>query len=143
MGDDLEHLMMEGDLLEVGLDETIHMWAILQIQRPLLKENCRVMSAEYRRQLIKDRKKRRKRKSEDVKPVQCLKVVSTNNGAKISSNNTTTYNSTSIARMVVKKVKGNGRAKLEEKDISQGIQNSDDEQDEDDCSARPCQKPLG
>ena len=40
---DLETLAMEGDLLEVGLDETVHIWAILQIQRPLLKEQCRVM----------------------------------------------------------------------------------------------------
>ena len=41
--DNLEQLMMEGDLLEVGLDEAIHIWAILQIQRPLLKEECMIM----------------------------------------------------------------------------------------------------
>lgn len=39
----LEQLMLEGDLLEVGLDEAFHIWAILQIQQPLAKEDCMIM----------------------------------------------------------------------------------------------------
>lgn len=41
--DQLEELMYEGELLEVCLDEVPHIWAILQIQNPLMKENCMVM----------------------------------------------------------------------------------------------------
>ena len=41
--DELEDLGVEGELIEVGLDETVHIWAILQIQRPLLKDQCKVM----------------------------------------------------------------------------------------------------
>ena len=41
--DQLEELMFEGELLEVGLDEVQQIWAILQIQRPLSKDACNVM----------------------------------------------------------------------------------------------------
>ena len=41
--DQMEELMFEGELLEVGLDEVQQIWAILQIQRPLTKDACNVM----------------------------------------------------------------------------------------------------
>lgn len=44
--DQLEELMFEGELLEVGLDEVQQIWAILQIQRPLSKDACNVMVRE-------------------------------------------------------------------------------------------------
>lgn len=31
---ELEELMLEGDLLEVSLDETVHIWRILQATKP-------------------------------------------------------------------------------------------------------------
>jgi histone demethylase JARID1 len=34
----LEELMMEGDLLEVSLDETQHIWRILQATKPRQEE---------------------------------------------------------------------------------------------------------
>ena len=40
---DVENLLMEGDLLEVTLDETQQLWAVLQSERPLLPEHCRIM----------------------------------------------------------------------------------------------------
>ena len=54
--DRLEELMFEGDLLEVGLDEVPIMWALLQIQRPLLKEDVQIMvciSKQLRPELLK------------------------------------------------------------------------------------------
>jgi len=41
--DQLEDLVFEGELLEVGLDEVQQLWAILQIQRPMSKEACNIM----------------------------------------------------------------------------------------------------
>ena len=41
------HFSFEGELLEVGLDEVQQIWAILQIQRPMLKEMCNVMVINY------------------------------------------------------------------------------------------------
>lgn len=40
---EMETLMYEGDLLEVGLDEVSTLWALLQIQKPLKKEDCKIM----------------------------------------------------------------------------------------------------
>ena len=45
--DQLEELMFEGELLEVGLDEVQQIWAILQIQRPLSKDACNVMVRDF------------------------------------------------------------------------------------------------
>jgi [histone H3]-trimethyl-L-lysine4 demethylase len=36
----LENLMMEGDLLEVSLDETHHIWRILHASAPTHKQLC-------------------------------------------------------------------------------------------------------
>ena len=40
---ELEMLVVEGDLLEVALDEAPQIWAILQAQNPLEKEHCKIM----------------------------------------------------------------------------------------------------
>ena len=39
----LEELLMEGDLLEISLDESQQLWAVLQSQKPLLPEDCKIM----------------------------------------------------------------------------------------------------
>lgn len=41
--DGIENLLMEGDLLEVAMDETQQLWMLLQSQRPLLPEDCKIM----------------------------------------------------------------------------------------------------
>ena len=46
----LEILMMEGDLLEVSLDETQHIWRILQACKPRTEE--RLLEFEVRRGLF-------------------------------------------------------------------------------------------
>ena len=38
-----EKLLMEGDLLEVTMDETKQLWMILQNERPILPEHCKIM----------------------------------------------------------------------------------------------------
>ena len=45
--DELELLLYEGSVLEVGLDEVQIIWAILQIQNPLLKEDCMIMVTRF------------------------------------------------------------------------------------------------
>lgn len=37
---ELEELMLEGDLLEVSLDETVHIWRILQATKPKPEKKC-------------------------------------------------------------------------------------------------------
>ena len=44
---DVENLLMEGDLLEVTLDETQQLWTVLQSERPLLLEHCKIMVSTY------------------------------------------------------------------------------------------------
>ncbi|XP_047123479.1 lysine-specific demethylase 5A isoform X1 [Hydra vulgaris] len=125
---ELDVLLYEGSILEVGLDEVEVIWAILQIQRPLLKEECMIMNAEYRRNLAKKLKKQRKRKSDDSK--QTVKAVT---------------NLSIVDGAAVKKLKDIvSRRKKNEKLIKIRFPiNIDKDEDEDDCSAKPCLKPLG
>lgn len=50
--DEIEMLACEGESLEVCLDEVSIFWAILQIQRPLIKEDCLIMVGGCRHLLI-------------------------------------------------------------------------------------------
>lgn len=40
---EIENLLMEGDLLEVTMDETQQLWMLLQKERPLLPVDCKIM----------------------------------------------------------------------------------------------------
>uniref|UniRef100_A0A3B4BQ12 [histone H3]-trimethyl-L-lysine(4) demethylase n=1 Tax=Pygocentrus nattereri TaxID=42514 RepID=A0A3B4BQ12_PYGNA len=64
----LEELMMEGDLLEVSLDETQHIWRILQATHPPSEERfLQVMEALLEKPMklkVKDVEKKKKRKLE-------------------------------------------------------------------------------
>uniref|UniRef100_A0A672KPL6 Lysine-specific demethylase 5A n=1 Tax=Sinocyclocheilus grahami TaxID=75366 RepID=A0A672KPL6_SINGR len=66
----LEELMMEGDLLEVSLDETQHIWRILQATHPPSEDKfLQVMEVRYLKQLAKrlaKEEKERKRKEKAV-----------------------------------------------------------------------------
>lgn len=66
----LEILMMEGDLLEVSLDETQHIWRILQATHPPSEERFLQVESEYTllekpmKLKVKEMEKKRKRKLE-------------------------------------------------------------------------------
>jgi len=48
----LENLMMEGDLLEVSLDETHHIWRILHASAPTHKQLCYDVSLQLTKEFI-------------------------------------------------------------------------------------------
>ncbi|XP_076860921.1 lysine-specific demethylase 5A isoform X2 [Brachyhypopomus gauderio] len=75
----LEGLMMEGDLLEVSLDETQHIWRILQATHPPSEERfLQVMESEEpllekpMKLKVKDAERKRKRKLERAEQQQLL-----------------------------------------------------------------------
>ena len=45
--DTVEELLMEGDILEVTMDETQQLWSVVQNQRPFLAKDCRIMVCLY------------------------------------------------------------------------------------------------
>jgi len=144
--DQLEELMFEGELLEVGLDEVQQIWAILQIQRPLSKDTCNVMNADYRRKLVKDRKKARKRKLEEAKSAQqaALKAAQEAKQAAAAAKQAAAADAASAA----KKMREEAKVKIKQEVITDVVEDvskdgGGESQDEDDCSAKPCKKPLG
>ncbi|XP_076331157.1 lysine-specific demethylase 5A-like isoform X4 [Tachypleus tridentatus] len=77
----LEELMMEGDLLEVSLDETQHIWRILQATKPARDplglgffSDVENLQAETLGKPEKDKKKLKKRKLEDGKSIEKSKA---------------------------------------------------------------------
>ncbi|KDR13965.1 hypothetical protein L798_11923, partial [Zootermopsis nevadensis] len=70
----LEELMMEGDLLEVSLDETQHIWRILQATKPRQEEKFpdfeelehEILQSKMEKQKLKDRRKAKKRTQEEI-----------------------------------------------------------------------------
>lgn len=137
--DQLEMLMFEGDILEVGLDEVLQIWAILQIQRPFLKDDCMIMNAEYRRKIIKDRKRQKKRKHEEISKPTSLPT----SAVKPASASPAILNILK-EKQLSKKLKEESTTVVKKENTSATpVIVDDDDVDEDDCSARPCHKPLG
>jgi len=141
--DEIEMLACEGESLEVCLDEVSIFWAILQIQRPLIKEHCLIMNSDYRRRLVKERKKQRTTKRKiDTKPIVSPVIPPTAVHTKINA----TVAAKSMKKVKLEEMKQPKPALLEVKkeEIDDDEQSKDDDDnDDEDCSARPCCKPLG
>ncbi|XP_052282476.1 lysine-specific demethylase 5A-like isoform X2 [Dreissena polymorpha] len=70
----LEILMMEGDLLEVSLDETQHIWRILQACQPRTEENKVVEFDEYDSKMGYDGERIKIKKERDPEKKKLLKM---------------------------------------------------------------------
>ncbi|XP_040580156.1 lysine-specific demethylase 5A [Lepeophtheirus salmonis] len=113
----LESLMIEGDLLEVSLDETQHIWRILQSLEPRRSKNLPDLDdLETELENAREAKCRAKKKR---------KITEEENGNGIDS---------SIKKGKKDKIKSE----------SDDENDDDDEEEEEDCSAKPrCLKPTG
>ncbi|XP_065066766.1 lysine-specific demethylase 5A-like isoform X2 [Rhopilema esculentum] len=125
----IEELLMEGDLLEVTMDETQHLWMILNSQRPLLLEDCKVMDHEYRRMLTKSNKKKKRKIEESTQ----RPIISS--GLK---KDTKEVPKKKVKKLAATTTKGDTEAK--DVDV---VETEDVEDSDEDCAAKPCRQPTG
>lgn len=124
----LEDLLMEGDVLEISLDETLHLWKLLQASRDPNKEPVLIDFDALNKNL--DTKKGRKRNSDEteLKKIKQLKTESEK-------------------RQTKRKPKDNAKRRNEgsaRKGRSRRTQCSSDEEDIDEkCAATSCLLPTG
>lgn len=131
----LIELLMEGDLLEVTLDETAHLWKLLQALRNPDKDAVLIdLDAEASTTPVKKGRKRRSEESEAAKkPSKSVKI---NLSGKKKPN-----------RKIGKKDKL-PRRKKEDKPMTKKVntpsgENDSDSDEEDPCAASSCQRPTG
>ncbi|XP_025835612.1 lysine-specific demethylase lid isoform X1 [Agrilus planipennis] len=117
----IEELLLEGDLLEVSLDETFHLWKILQVSRDLDKEPILV---DLDVQLKVPSKRGRKRRSDETE-IKKLKQLKAN---------------------LTKKLKGKDQGSRKRvTGRKSGNKNSEEESDDEEekCAATSCLLPTG
>ncbi|CAG9816933.1 unnamed protein product [Phaedon cochleariae] len=129
----LEELLLEGDLLEVYLDETFALWKLLQASRDPEREPILI---DFDAHLKTTPKKRgRKRLSEEIDSIKKItKTIKVEPEKKIRGRKIkTTKEITGKKRSYKKRV---GRCQSTASD-------SDDNDDDESCAANGCQKPTG
>jgi len=132
----LEEIMLEGDLLEVTMDENHQIWKLLQATEPRRSRkypDLNELEAELETAREEKLRARKKRKLEAVN-------AENNVAKKIKLDEKATPDHT-------KKRKGGRRpAPKKDKDVkaSASAEESDEEEEQEDCSAKPkCLKPVG
>ncbi|CAG9759909.1 unnamed protein product [Ceutorhynchus assimilis] len=130
----MEDLLMEGDLLEVSLDETVALWKLMLSSRDHDRE---VMLIDFDAHLKPSPKKRgRKRLSEDpVDPAKKTPKTAKADGEKKVRGR---KQQPSNKEGPVKKLRGKRRGRRRQSTAS----NSSDSEEED-CAANGCQRPSG
>lgn len=134
----VEDLLMQGDMLEVTMDETRPLWTILQHQKPLQEKDCQILEPEFRKLLLKDRKKKKRKFEEDGKQPDngrsSLPTIPVSNG---KAGNSADANGSSQKK-----------TKKDDCETAEGTE-ADDDQDDDqddydeDCAATACKQPTG
>ncbi|TRY70876.1 hypothetical protein TCAL_02904 [Tigriopus californicus] len=136
--DSLEDLMMQGDLLEVSLDELQHIWRLLQATEPRRSKkypDLKQLEAELESVREDIKAKKRKRVAENGGSVEVKKRVTLEGGAKRPKKEISTKR-TSTKRP---DQKPNKTAQEDEED-----DDDDEEEAQEDCSAQPsCLRPTG
>eukprot|EP00794_Sanderia_malayensis_P006077 gene6077-6780_t len=139
--DEIEELLMQGLLLETTMDETHQLWSIVQNQRPLQPSDCRVLDSEYRKLVLKNRKKKKRKLEEDSKQLTAGGNTKTSVGTTMKANKTT---ETGLNGSVMKKSKSSESGGKSNKDDNDDEMETDDQDDYDeDCAFRPCKQPTG
>ncbi|XP_044751184.1 lysine-specific demethylase lid [Coccinella septempunctata] len=127
----ITELLMEGDLLEVHLDETLQLWKLVQSTRNPEKEPILI---DFDQQSLSTPVKRgRKRRSEECEAARKLKSVKSNFAKKPGE------------KKVREKREKPGRKKQSEKSKQKKSTESDEDEDDDyaTCAAANCQVPTG
>ena len=135
----LEDLLLEGDILEVAVDETLHIWRILQASEPRRsKQYPDLNQLELELESVREEKIRAKKKRK-LEAVASEATASDTLSSKRAKTDPTPAASATSGKRVSKG--GRGRRKVDS-------HNSDEEQEEqeeqEDCSANPkCLRPVG
>lgn len=152
----LEELMMEGDLLEVSLDETQHIWRILQATKPPQNykypdiddiEHELMASQVERERIMNDHKKERRRKHSEMESPGMSYPVPPRKPRMSFPNEFDKIRRPRLKGMKrgFKRDMGPMRGQRKQTDgrfqSRKGKRGKSDD-DNDDCSARPCLHPL-
>nr|CAI5832447.1 unnamed protein product [Callosobruchus analis] len=125
----LEELLIEGDLLEVYLDETFALWKLMQASRDPDKEAILIdLDANHKNNSPKKRGRKRLSDEAELKKVaKSLKVESKGiRSRKINGN---------------KEIKKRGKRRVRRAQST--ASDSDDDDDDETCAANGCQRPTG
>lgn len=128
-----EVLMMEGDLLEVSLDETEQLWKVLLSQKSREEQETQVFEAKSDKEKVK-----RKRKKKDDEEKDKEKPARRPSNA---SSNTTTATETETPKKRRRKEKEKV-AKVKQEEIVD-VEEDDDDDDDEICAAASCTRPQG
>ena len=135
----LEGLMLEGDLLEVSMDETQHMWRVLQATEPRRSKRYPDLNRleeqleNVREEKIKAKKKRKLEIAEAQK-------------AKTQDNESNEPKSKKARedKSSPRKVNDGSAKKQQSRRKRKNSESSEQEEEQEDCSANPkCQRPTG
>ncbi len=137
----LEELLLEGDVLEVAIDETLHIWKILQASEPRRsKQYPDLNQLELELESVRDEKIRakKKRKLESVAAAAEAEQISSPAAKKAkTSENNSSSNGGSATKRTSAKGGVRGKKKVDQSD-------EEDQEEQEDCSANPkCLRPVG
>ncbi|XP_046406090.1 lysine-specific demethylase 5A isoform X2 [Ischnura elegans] len=119
----LEELMIEGDLLEIYVDEAAFIWRILQATRPRKDDKFPEFEEDDNSGKAGSKQKRKKRRPEETKETDESKKVKT---SKASVNK-----------------RGEKQVKKPDEGPKSTIVCEDLSDNDEDCAAEPCRKPTG
>lgn len=160
----LEELMMEGDLLEVSLDETQHIWRILQAcqsgnaERIMEFQDLDADILKDKSEKNEEKKKKRKRKDVEIGPdgiengekpkkkkikMKDGKVKDLKDKMKKKDGKKGDKDEKKKKKLKKKGDKDLKEKKFKKKKPQSHTADDDDDEQEDDCSASKCLKPTG
>ncbi|PNF26510.1 Lysine-specific demethylase 5A [Cryptotermes secundus] len=153
----LEELMMEGDLLEVSLDETQHIWRILQATKPRQEEKFpdfeelehELLQNKLEKQKLKDKRKAKKRTPEELEFVGGSKKLKVKMGKEFEERNKKLKEKKKFKEQKesIKKVRKIKRRveTLDRKKSCPRVKKTKQEcsDDDEDCAAPTCLRPTG
>ncbi|XP_048582625.1 lysine-specific demethylase 5A isoform X2 [Nematostella vectensis] len=121
----VKEMMMEGDLLEVTLDETEQLWKVLLSQRTVEDHDHKSFAVKPEKDKTKRKRRKKEVDEEKGKP------------ARRPSSSSSTTNASEPA--VPKKRRRKQKLKLQEELVNV----EDDDEEEDPCAAASCSRPIG
>ncbi|GFG38653.1 hypothetical protein Cfor_01675 [Coptotermes formosanus] len=150
----LEELMMEGDLLEVSLDETQHIWRILQATKPRQEEKFpdfehELLQNKIEKQKLKDKRKAKKRTPEEMEFAGGSKKLKVKMGKELEERSKKWKEKKKFKEQKesIKKVRKIKRRieTLDKKKSCPRVKKTKQEcsDDDEDCAAPTCLRPTG
>lgn len=138
----LEALMLEGDLLEVSMDETQHIWRVLQATEPRRSKRYPDLDR-LEEQLENDReekikaKKKRKLELADAQNARNQEAKANEPKSKKARQDTASPRKNNDSSS--NKKQQNKRKRK----VSENSEQEEEQEEQEDCSAKKCQRPTG